>query len=102
MKVRQIKSNMTEVYKKIVDKKTGEYFILVSYQTPVVIVSFVDGERFVYVNAKYYSATTTRHINYYLREEWGFNDKQIKEFPRIDSLTIKDSDGESMQIIDSK
>ena len=101
MKVRQIKSNMTEVYKKIIDKKTGEYFILVSYQTPVVVVSFVDGEQFVYVNAKYYSATTTKHINYYLREEWNFTDEQIAEFPRINSLNIKDSNGDNIEVIDS-
>ena len=101
MKVRQIKSNMTEVYKKIIDKKTGEYYILVSYQTPVVVISFIDGERFVYVNAKYYSATTTRHINYYLKEEWGFNAEQIAEFPRINSLNIKDSNGDNIEVIDS-
>ena len=99
LKVRQIKSNMTEVYKKIVNGKVAEYFILVSYKTPVVIVSFIDGKRFVYINAKHYSATTTRHINYYLKEEGGFNAEQIAEFPRLDKYGIKDEDGNSMQIM---
>lgn len=39
--------------------------IMVSYQTPVVVV---DGENY-FVTEEWYSSTTTKHINYFLRQE---------------------------------
>ena len=100
MKVKQIASNMIEVVKVIEsDDSYGKYYILVSYETPVVIVAFTNGKQNVYITGKYYSKTTTQHINKYLRNEWKFTDAEIKEFPRVDKYSVVNDSGDAMQII---
>ena len=100
MKVKQIGSNMIEVVKVVEsDDSYGKYYILVSYQTPVVIVAFTNGVQNVYITGKYYSPTTTRHINKYLRNEWKFTDAEIKEFPRVDKYSVVNGNGDAMQIL---
>ena len=106
MKVRQIASNMTEVIKVVEsDDSHGKYYILVSYQTPVVIVAFTTCKnksiQNVYINGKYYSKTTKNHINKYLRNAWNFSDKAIKEFPRVNKFGVLNGNGEAVSIIDS-
>jgi len=58
MKVKSLKKNMTELI-------IGETTILFSYETPV--ACHIDGDGF-YRTKKFFSATTTRHINQWLRE----------------------------------
>ena len=102
MKVKQIASNMIEVVKVVEsDDSYGKYYILVSYQTPVVIVAFTNGVQNVYITGKHYSKTTTSHINKYLRNEWQFTDAEIKEFPRVDKYSVVNGNGDAMQIMDN-
>lgn len=58
MKLRQIGSNQTEI---VLNGNT----ILFSYQTPV--AAFCNGDGF-YKTSQYYSVTTSRHINAWLRD----------------------------------
>ena len=71
MQLTPIASNMTEV-------ETSEARILFSYRTPV--AAYIFGEGYVKTE-KYWSVTTSRHIN-----KWGA--KEGKEIPqaRLDSL----------------
>ena len=106
MKVKQIASNMIEVVKVVEsDDSYGKYYILVSYQTPVVVVAFTNCKgksvQNVYINGKYYSKTTTSHINKYLKNEWQFSDKAIAEFPRVHKFGVLNGKGESIQIMDN-
>lgn len=51
--------------------------MMVSYETPVVIV---DGQNY-FVTEEWFSQTTTKHINYYLRMEQAINIHKVD--PRI-------------------
>ena len=77
MQLTPIASNMTEV-------ETSEARILFSYRTPV--AAYIYGEGFVKTE-KYWSGTTTRHINKWLRD--GHKTlPRFKEVPqaRLDNL----------------
>ena len=77
MQLTPIASNMTEV-------ETSEARILFSYRTPV--AAYIFGEGFVKTE-KYWSTTTSRHINKWLRD--GHRDlPRFKEVPqaRLDNL----------------
>ena len=81
MKLKNIGSNMLEV-------EVNGNFILFSYETPVAGRSInQEGEGFFKTSTKY-SATTTRHINKYFRNEWDINGKQVAEVSQqfIDGL----------------
>ena len=82
MKLKQIASNMTEI--EIHQAVSPPYYVLFSYSTPVAGRSDVG----VFKTAKKYSATTTKHINRYFREEWGINPLSVKEVDQayIDGL----------------
>jgi len=82
MKLKQIASNMTEI--EIHQPDALPYYVLFSYNTPV---AGSTGEG-VFKTAEKYSATTTKHINKYFREEWGINPLSVKEVDQayIDSL----------------
>ena len=100
MKVKQIGSNMIELTKIVESEDSyGKYYILVSYETPVVVIAFTNGKHNVYITSKYYSPTTTRHINKYLKNEWKFTDAEIKEFPRVNKYSVVNGDGDAMQIL---
>ena len=100
MKVKQIGSNMIELIKIVESNDSyGKYYILVSYETPVVIVAFTNGKQNVYITGKYYSKTTTQHINKYLKNEWKFTAEEIKEFPRVDKYSVVNGDGDAVQIL---
>jgi hypothetical protein len=74
MKLRQIASNMTELV-------TNGCTILFSYKTPVAAYTPTQG----YVRtAKWYSQTTTRHINKWLRSQNAEAEERSQEF--FDSL----------------
>ena len=77
MQLTPIASNMTEV-------ETKDARILFSYSTPV--AAYIFGEGFVKTE-KYWSVTTSRHINKWFRD--GHDDlPEFKEIPqsRLDSL----------------
>tara|TARA_S200000501_G_scaffold20363_1_gene18111 strand:- start:40199 stop:40435 length:237 start_codon:yes stop_codon:yes gene_type:complete len=77
MQLTPIASNMTEV-------ETKDARILFSYRTPV--AAYIFGEGFVKTE-KYWSVTTSRHINKWFRD--GHDDlPEFKEIPqsRLDSL----------------
>jgi len=73
MKIRHIASNMTEV-------EVNGNLILFSYETPVAgrsIKQYGDG---FFKTSTHYSATTTRHINKYFRNEWNIDAKtEVRE-----------------------
>ena len=60
MKLNPIASNMTEV-------EVGNKKVLFSYKTPVAYVSYEDEKCCFFRTSKYWSATTSRHINKWLR-----------------------------------
>ena len=75
MKLRQIASNMTELY-------INGHEVLFSYQTPVAVFHAEDG----YVRtSKKWSSTTSRHINKWLANRYAGN---VTEAPQdfFDSL----------------
>ena len=74
MKLRQIASNMTEV--EFNDGTT----VLFSYRTAVAGFdpAHPDGVTGHFKTDKHYSATTTRHINKYFRDEWSIDPKQVR------------------------
>ena len=74
MQLTPIASNMTEV-------ETSEARILFSYRTPV--AAYVFGEGMVRT-AKYWSVTTSRHINKWI----GSTDRPVKQVPQtyLDNL----------------
>ena len=77
MQLTPIASNMTEV-------ETKDARILFSYRTPV--AAYIFGEGFVKTE-KYWSVTTSRHINKWFRD--GHDDlPEFKEIPqsKLDSL----------------
>lgn len=63
MKLKQIASNMTEIELEY-NTKTGFNHVLFSYNTPVAAIDIVHN-RAIKTN-KYWSKTTTKHINKYL------------------------------------
>ena len=77
MQLTPIASNMTEV-------ETSEARILFSYKTPV--AAYIFGEGFVKTE-KYWSVTTSRHINKWLKDGHG-DLPEFKEVPqaRLDNL----------------
>ena len=77
-KLTPLASNMTEVY-----TNNGEY-ILFSYSTPV---AGQDKEGF-FKTDRWYSTTTTRHINKYFNLEWQTDPETAREVPQeyINSL----------------
>ena len=82
MKLKQIASNMTEL--EIEQPDALPHYVLFSYSTPVAGRAYTG----VFKTAKKYSATTTKHINKYFREEWGINPLSVKEVDQtyIDGL----------------
>lgn len=64
MNLTPIKANMTEIKLR---KDNSEYRILFSYQTPVAYIrKLADGGMVVRKTNKFWSRTTTRHINQWL------------------------------------
>ena len=82
MKLKQIASNMTEI--EFNQAVSPPYYVLFSYSTPVAGRSDVG----VFKTANKYSATTTKHINKYFREEWGIDPLSVDEVDQayIDGL----------------
>ena len=84
MKLRQIASNMTEV------EYNDGTTVLFSYRTPVAGFdpAHPDGVKGHFKTDRHYSATTTRHINKYFRNEWNIDPKQVRTMPqeRIDTI----------------
>ena len=82
MKLKSIGSNMSEV-------EVNGNFILFSYETPVAGRSVFQEADGFFKTSKHYSATTTRHINKYFRDEWDIDAKtQVPEVSQefIDGL----------------
>ena len=77
MKLKQIASNMTEL-------DINGTKVLFSYSTPVAGRS----DAGLFKTTEKYSATTTKHINKYFREEWGVNPLSVREVDQayIDGL----------------
>ena len=73
---------MTEI--KIHQPYAPPHYVLFSYSTPVAGRSYTG----FFKTAEKYSATTTKHINKYFREEWGINPLTVKEVDQafIDGL----------------
>ena len=73
MKIKNVGSNMTEV-------EINGSTVLFSYETPVAGRNIDKyGESFFKTSTKY-SATTTRHINKYFRNEWNIDAKiEVRE-----------------------
>lgn len=63
-------------------------FILFSYETPVAGRSIFQENDGFFKTATHYSATTTRHINKYFRNEWDIDGKKVAEVSQefIDGL----------------
>ena len=68
MKLKNIGSNMSEV-------EVNGNFILFSYETPVAGRSISQENDGFFKTSTHYSATTTRHINKYFRNEWDIDAK---------------------------
>ena len=81
MKLKSIGSNMSEV-------EVNGNFILFSYETPVAGRSIFQENDGFFKTATHYSATTTRHINKYFRNEWDIDGKRVAEVSQefIDGL----------------
>ena len=78
MNLKPIKANMTEL-------KMNDYYVLFSYQTPVVIVDRKTGK--ILVTNKFWSRTTSKHINKYLKENGEFyNDIEKVDQSILDGL----------------
>ena len=75
--LRQYGSNMT-----IIEQDGNE--VLFSYSTPVA----GRNEDGVFKTSKWYSSTTTKHINKYFRKEFDIDGKKVRELPQeeIDNL----------------
>ena len=54
-------------------------FILFSYETPVAGRSISEENDGFFKTDTHYSATTTRHINKYFRNEWDIDSKKVAE-----------------------
>ena len=84
MKLRQIASNMTEI------EYSDGTTVLFSYRTPVAGFdpAHPDGVKGHFKTDRHYSATTTRHINKYFRDEWSIDPKQVRTIAqeKIESL----------------
>ncbi len=72
MKLKSIGSNMSEV-------EINGNFVLFSYETPVAGRSISAENDGFFKTATHYSATTTRHINKYFKNEWDIDGKQVAE-----------------------
>jgi hypothetical protein len=81
LKLRQIASNMTEIQ---IPNGEDVKYILFSYETPV--AGHMNGEPFK--TSKYWSSTTTRHINKYFRDVWNVDPDTVRTIPQeqIDAL----------------
>lgn len=86
LKLRQIASNMTEA-------EIGPITILFSYSTPVAGFNPVYGpnETGHFKTDRFFSQTTSRHINKYFRNEWDVNPDDVRTVSqdRIDSMAQK-------------
>ena len=69
MNLKPIKANMTEV-------SFGKYRILFSYETPVAYEIVSGDQSGVYRTDKFWSRTTTRHINQWLNGRFASNIEQ--------------------------
>ena len=78
MKIKHIGSNMTET-------EVNGTFILFSYETPVAGRSIKVSDDGYFKTSTNYSATTSRHINKYFRDEWDMDAKtEVPEIPQED------------------
>ena len=101
MKVKQIANNMIEVVT-MCENVTGshfKYYVMVSYETPVVVIAYINGKQSVYINKKWYSKTTTSHINKYLTGIWKFRQSQVDKMPRVNKFSILDDTGKPMTLM---
>ena len=101
LNVKQIANNMIELHTTIecITGRTAEYYVLVSYETPVVVVSIVNHKQSVFINKKWFSQTTTKHINKYLTGNWGYNMNQIKAMPKVNKFSILDDTGKPVVLM---
>jgi hypothetical protein len=84
MKLRPIASNMTEV-------EIGEYLVLFSYKTPVACrLPYTENQEHTTLRKtdKKWSATTTRHINKWFRDNFLLDDEEIKAIPEISQAEL--------------
>jgi len=79
MKLTPLASNMTEV-------KIGNKRVLFSYQTPVATKELTGSGMTYYKTNKFWSATTTRHINKWLpkpQNEFGVTEENQEYFDNL-------------------
>jgi hypothetical protein len=78
MRLKKIGSNMSEV-------EINGSFVLFSYETPVAgrSIKAPSGDDYekdgFFKTSTHYSATTTRHINKYFKNEWNIDGKEVEE-----------------------
>lgn len=81
MVLNPIAQNQTEL-------KLNDWLVFFSYKTPVVAISRTDGK--AYQTSKYWSKTTSRHVNNYLKERGryplGSSEVEKKDQSFFDSL----------------
>lgn len=61
--------------KNMVEMSVGNKKVLFSYDTPVVVF---DGENY-FITASKFSTTTSRQINFYMREVGGYNPNYLQQ-----------------------
>ncbi len=84
MKIKHIGSNMTEI-------EVNGTFILFSYNTPVAGRSIKISDDGYFKTSEHYSATTTRHVNKYFRDEWDMDAKtEVPEISQDDIYKLTD------------
>jgi hypothetical protein len=77
--------NVKNIGSNMIESRIGLYVILVSYETPVAYIDASQYPSMVYRTSKWHSATTTKHINKWLRSK-GYEDAIEVEQSVIDKL----------------